>query len=477
MIINKFDQYESYEWVGKFWFPDQEDNKYFGRMTYTPESGIKLKLLNHPKTINPDDHFHTKKRMFAVLDGDERGAMTLMNVFLTGGPITTSPTTMYHKGSAQFALAWPYVDGIEFDKIAVSYDDHLNNVFCPPPKGMRSYLAFAKGKIINAPNEFSISADVNTSGTFILSNDAIDEAIWTLDENASAELKAALQPVFDKHPNAFVNRKKTEFEFIFSRNETDVGLFIDEERKWRAFWELAIDHPISIKHAWVYVNFPDDEGNKRLIRTPLLASAFKPPKRQGSPIGYPMLPLNFDALGGNNFDISTIQDIICNWLNINQETKWQPVIDGLNRVLSSRDELIDGSRFVSLCSEIETFLDLMGEEKANPDRMIELYASDEWNEQFAEIAENKPSSQTFGKWIAKIRNSITHPKTAKMDGNGKYWAIASDPFKLQKVYAFLGGLLIKAVLLSIGINNKAAIDNYIENFIRTRASIFPTEYK
>jgi len=40
-----WDQNSNYEWIGTFWFPDGEKDRFSGKVTYSPEQGIKLKLM------------------------------------------------------------------------------------------------------------------------------------------------------------------------------------------------------------------------------------------------------------------------------------------------------------------------------------------------------------------------------------------------------------------------------------------------
>src|SRR5471032_3271029 len=55
--LKKYDHYQEYEWLGKFWTPDKS-LEFPGKLTYTPENGIRLDFF-YPmagETIAASDH-------------------------------------------------------------------------------------------------------------------------------------------------------------------------------------------------------------------------------------------------------------------------------------------------------------------------------------------------------------------------------------------------------------------------------------
>ena len=152
------------------------------------------------------------------------------------------------------------------------------------------------------------------------------------------------------------------------------------------------------------------------------------------------------------------------------------MIDGMHRVIKSRRKTIDTTKFMSLVSEIETLLDLLGYAVTNIDTLVEHYACDKWKNEFALLSDSRDKNQSIGKWISEIRNTITHPKSASKKSNGKYLPIVQDELKLQKIYAYIGGLYIKAILSYIGGINNDHLEKYIEQLITNRASFYKIEY-
>jgi len=477
MSIKEFDQSKTYEWVGTFWFPDDINKTYAGKLTYTPEQGIRLNLSTPPVTMDFTQDHKSKKIMHAVVDGKERAHLTLINVFLSHSMTRGNPSIDVLKGSVRYIIAKEHLDTHEFDKIAVEYDDHLSQALRFSVDDAKQIILLAKGSSIKTKSDYEIVPDFQSTGTTFSSIEDVDSAFWATNDDAIKDLKKAIEPIREKHKDSLFLRTRIVQRFAFRRKDTSLDDFVQTEQHWRAFWELIIDHPISVTHSWAYVTYESTDAKPRLVGLPLLSSYFKPKKENHKPRHLPSLPLRMGHLTDGKTDLGQASIIINNWLDINDDPKWQPVLDGLKRAISASDEMIDGSQFVSLRSEIETFLDLIGESQATPDQLIKVYASDTWISEFEILTENKPKKETFGQWISHLRDSITHPKTAQKIGKRKYWAEVSDEFKLQKIYAYVSGLLIKAILLHIGIKDHDAIEKFIDQFIKSRASFFPIEFE
>ncbi len=64
------DQNSNYEWIWTFWFPDGEKDRLSGKVTYSPEQGIKLKLMfsgEHGLIHDVNNGFLSKATIFTHL--------------------------------------------------------------------------------------------------------------------------------------------------------------------------------------------------------------------------------------------------------------------------------------------------------------------------------------------------------------------------------------------------------------------------
>ncbi|MDE2759231.1 MAG: hypothetical protein OXH90_02880 [Paracoccaceae bacterium] len=92
------------------------------------------------------------------------------------------------------------------------------------------------------------------------------------------------------------------------------------------------------------------------------------------------------------------------------------------------------------------------------------------------FANCESEDETIGQWFRHVRNAIEHPNSNGDETKEKYLKVARDPFQIQRAYAYLSGLYLKAILLSLGNINEEHIDKYTRKYIRSRASFEPTEY-
>lgn len=175
-------------------------------------------------------------------------------------------------------------------------------------------------------------------------------------------------------------------------------------------------------------------------------------------------------------NLSVIEKPILEWFVISNDEQYKPVLHGIQRALQGKNEMVDTPQYVSLVAEIETFLDLQGEKNKKIDRLIELYADPEGKDGFLELATDKSGNKVIGLWFHEIRNAIVHPKSGREKYKGKYWKGASDPFTIQKAYAHLSGLYLKAILLHLGNINHDHIDKYAKKYIGIRSSHQPIEF-
>lgn len=91
MTTKGLQQDQKYEWVGTFWFADNDTadpEKFVGKVTYSPENGIRLSLFGdfNLKDFNNRPSSISRKLMHGIAQKDGSStAVTLGNIFLSIG--------------------------------------------------------------------------------------------------------------------------------------------------------------------------------------------------------------------------------------------------------------------------------------------------------------------------------------------------------------------------------------------------------
>ncbi len=299
----------------------------------------------------------------------------------------------------------------------------------------------------------------------------MDSIFWVNEKTHLEKIKTAVKSIMEDGDFHLFLRKKDYLVVTFSIENKGLDPFREVEFNWRHLWQFIADQRISIKIARVNIS---DQNHS----FPALLSDGGQQEKGCKASSQNDLPISINSFGEESSDLNLgiIEKTIQKWFRISSDDKYKPVLHGIRRALQNKNKMVDTIYYVSLVAEIETFLDIQGE-KNTVDRLVELYADQDWKDGFMEFGTCKSEKETIGKWFHEIRNVIVHPKSGKKKSGGKYWRVASDPFQLQKAYAHLSGLYLKAILLSLGGINPDHIDEYTRKYILNRASHKPVAFE
>ncbi|EEI27828.1 HEPN domain-containing protein [Corynebacterium glucuronolyticum] len=130
----------SYEWIGLWWLPDEPDIKFYGALTYAPDSGLLLKLNGgfNDWEREPSGYgtilLKMRSEPWRTIHGRSLGkSITLFEgvaIHSTGMPGRATPQYQeIHIGSALFGVHISSIDDQVIEEIAVQHD-HLNTWAC-----------------------------------------------------------------------------------------------------------------------------------------------------------------------------------------------------------------------------------------------------------------------------------------------------------------------------------------------------------
>lgn len=462
---------DKYNWVGTFWLPSDPGVKFSGRASYSPETGIRLSLTTFlENTELAKQRYIAHKTLHAILDVENGTTpITFFNVGLSVGFSLGGISTYSLNGHAQTLVMGELLTEINFDRYEIQYNKQFNNIFFWDHEN--NSISFGKKPAIKLKDSLEVLISANSKGKPIMP-DEFENLFWSFDENEYISLMQQIRPLL-KDKLLFA-RRSVEPGVRFSQNNLSILRFFEIEQNWRRLWRLICDGTIYVESSSLAIKMTGLEFEGKYKVAPFLSGHLLSKNQETTDRIYQELPINFSSFKGASFDLSNTTEYVEKWLTLSNDAKWQPVSQGLERILEARTRFIDSSKYVSLISDIETFLDLVGHPNANVDNLIENYASDKWRQGFQELSGK--IGETPGKWAQEIRNAITHPKAAGRKANGKYWKIASEVSLLHKIYCHLSGLLIKGILSYPEVLAEAHLEGYCEDFIHRRASFEPITY-
>lgn len=464
---------ESYEWTGLFWFPENEENKFSGTVTYSPESGIQIELLT--TNFLSEDNLN-RKLVYGAVTGDVTNSITLINVSLNLGTMHFGQTSVrVISGTAEYLLQGFMVDELTFDSIHIQYEEQLENIFFRPVFRERDILAYENSEI--SPGEgIKISMSLNSQGTGVYSEHDIDTIFWSHNEEKFKEFKASMAKFLEDKSLKLFKRTSLFSTFKIEKPESTLRELCSIEEQWRSFWELLLDQELLSGSIWLKVPY-QREGDDKICTemVPILRNHYKSIKRnkKRSATILQHLAININSFGGPRHALSVVNPAMTWWLQRKNDPSWNPVIYGVTRILKRKRQLAETPHYISLLAEIQTFLNLLNKEPENLDTLINQYATDEWKNSLSEILPLQ--GDTLGKFLSDIRNAIVHPKGADLKYK-RQLPIIQEINLFQKVFAYLAGLYVQAFLQEMGSISDDSIQKYIKQFIDFRGSWHTPEY-
>jgi hypothetical protein len=475
--MTKLDYNESFEWQGAFWFPQKgaEPRRYSGKISYTPQEGIRLSLFDLPsdaQNFKLRDQIAKHTMHGIIQDGSSARIITLLKVHLNCGGIISSFYASRMEGSAQALIMGVHCDAKDIKSIAVEYNNVLQSLFFWDAHS-ETYSYAKESSPIKLQEGESIKLDYGSTGRF-LSHNNVDDVFFSFEKKEFDKFKKEFSPLFEKYKKILLSRNDIVPEIVFKNTSGGIDSLIRLERVWNLFWSLLTEDSIQIIGS--YACKKTKNGTEK---HPLLARNFIGKKARTSSPHLKWWKITRYSFGDKSGDWIQMSPSIEKWLEINASAEWQPIMHVIKKIVE--DGVATPSDYLALVAASETFLDLKGETTAKTevllDKLVAEYSTPEWSKEFEGIAGTQPAQTGYGEWFAGVRHVITHPKSRKAKDKKKYYQLAYDEIELHKAYAGLSSIFVKAVLTHIGNIDAQAIDEYIMRFLKNNASVHYVDWQ
>lgn len=477
MMSVELDYCKNYEWIGTFWMPNKPDKEFSGKVSYSPENGIKISIFN------TDSKRPTNKSILVmhgiIRYGEQTIPITLLEVFLQCSGITMNIVlSEFVTGSVRAVVFGNLLENFVISGLYVDYDDNFYQ-FLSTNKNISSMVKFAQMPVVVDKTRISLEI-VNATANTIYSADDFDDVICSFSAKSNAimnSFKKHIQPFLDKNKYNLLKRLHTNIAIHIKSGYNKFKSYRMLEHKLRLFLEILLDCKININFSWIIV-VKHDKNNKIYHEAyPMLCRDFIPSLgHKHGKLAHDLMPITIkDFLINKDNNLLTIS--INKWLHLYDEPGWHNLITGAEDILHGGRSLINQKDYVMLISYIETLQNLRGKSKNGDINSFVLESlSTQWKTKIKCMLKYlQKQDKNLGNALCEIRNAIVHPK-ARNKNNGKYYAIANHELILQNVYGILAGAFIKGLMIEIYHIPEDKIDKYINNFIQTRSSYKHVKY-
>lgn len=299
----------------------------------------------------------------------------------------------------------------------------------------------------------------------------LEHHVTSLDKDWE-RIKEEISNIPDVRNVDILKRKTSPFLVKFQQENTNFSQLKKKAEYLRSLWELQLDNETNIEEASIAI------GNNS--QKALYSVLFKNQKayriRSGRCKMYPELKINFGKLHSSSENLDSLGKAFNKWFEIkNNYQTWGLISNALNQYMDD-DSFGDPSKYLSIIMAIQAFDAIKNNtHNLNWNSYINHYASISWKENISNLL--NCDANKLGTYFKEIRNVLAHPnKKAKEKNNGRYWEIVSNGFLLQKAYAYLGGLLVKSILLHLYDISEKDVESHVSDMISYRASWTPIEY-
>jgi hypothetical protein len=180
------------DWTGEFFLPNKFDNKFFGKVSFSPEKGIILlyQITDHEPPSESD-------MLYGVIDTGE--PCTLIGKFSpsnSGFSFQNGLGTRNGKNGFYFLVVGVFLDeGELFSEVSFSLTGMQEFFF---PKGRKDLVKYSNKPLFSVKNDYG-QIEVVNNANFGMIGDDITAQIYNENDEALDDLKRAFEEINSKY--------------------------------------------------------------------------------------------------------------------------------------------------------------------------------------------------------------------------------------------------------------------------------------
>lgn len=396
--MKPIDLLSSYEWFGEFWEPRYPQNKFFGVLSYSPETGLLLKCYFG----NTDKILNQPEVMLGVCS--DIGPITLIESLSVGQTFEACIS------SVRLLFNIGFVGGhFDLGKKFLSFNFVVNdlNEFVTPLISAERHLLNQTLASIKIADAFYLNLNSDCRYSFYLNKDKIGSEWFISDKKELMDdLDCALKKICEKYPDSELH-KKISVRYYFSILAKEGGKIFNDFKeianKVTQLFSYFMNQRVEIIGLWVR----DSDQNFPVIRSLRVDSQGIEAIRKKKP--YMTIPITFGKIREN------MQEVFDGWFNF-ISAEFNLLNQVIMRNIWSPYSMDAVQNYVLILAAIEYAHVQFGKPvRRKYDWFVERYFNEEMLTILKETLGSFDGGKTYGERLGKIRDYIVH-YSAKSDG-------------------------------------------------------------
>ncbi len=401
----KYNIFETYETMGRFWFDEAKENKYPGVLKYSPTEGITLEVLCEKKP--PDD----VRRVYGITD--EFKKVTLTEAFFSRGPLLKVERDFdivkLTISARKLLIGLHLSEQGEADIQKVSFSMNQLDEFCFP-QGQKGLDKYIKGDLFQS--SWGSHASISLSQRITHNSSGGLHNFYIENDEFKSELIDKIAEICDKY-NDDIRYKIKDMKYrikIEKKKGAPFNLknFFDEMYSFRTLFFILVIKPVYFQSIFIYVVFDEmEEKGYEILTSPKLDE--KSLKKVQEDLNHYFLPVKFEDIKDNFSDLSQ------NWLNFLKKPYYENLAGLLYimayKVMDVETALFYYTAFMKVIRQWVIGHNKNVQKEEYYDWFINTYASYNIKNKFITIlrkANKDIQVSGIGKELADIRNYIEH---------------------------------------------------------------------
>jgi len=445
--------FDSFEYLGEFWVPNNKSCKFPGIIKYSPVNGITLKTIQ----INRGIDVTSSNRIFGITE--EIGRITLLE------PVQKTKSYIYGKDKISqetymfllLVLGLHIGKKLEIHRSSISFSDL--NEFCYP-QGWKDLDKFDSETIFSCPvtaqtrnlEDITINLGLKKGASgHMLPDDPSDLFVFENgNEKTKEKLNKSINGILSQKKGHVFVKQEISYHFEITSNSSDSYLLSHVQSLSNNLLSMlrlfTFNHDIVLKNFTIY-----DEKLERSYE--VIKSQFVSPEALEKAIAedrtssrtYDWIPVNRESIADN---VEQIINMLFGFLN----QKTDIVCMSLLNHISSRIDPVQ--HFILLLSAIQQWsIQEKGKVKNTEkyDWFIDKYSNNIIKTDIKKLIPMK-KTVSVGQFLSDIRNTIVHPRGVE---SKKYLKDIFSPTLISNINEYLFILLYIALIQKIGVSSKS----------------------
>lgn len=380
------------EWSGEFFLPDDFENRFFGKIAFSPENGVVLSYCIAGLALPSESEL-----LYGVLDtGEQCTLIGKFNPVYSGFSVKNGLSMRKGKAGFRFLVVGKFLAENElFSEVSFSLTGMQEFFF---PKGYKDSIKYSDQPLFTTYTDYG-QIKVGNNANFSMLGKDITAPIYNRNSEALTDLKHAFEEIDSKYENSFF-MLKDEISYMVTI-KTNVESKIEKLYEYITgisnLFAILIYGPvypeiIKLKHVDSQGNPSDSTVYPSMVlerRTSNLC------KKERSHFHMPITNSNID-----------LESVITSWLG--QSQKYTTIVSSLQNETGFRSEHSVHGELVMYATQLESISHFSKVNNTSKyEYPVSQFSTDKVRSSLAQIFSSAGEAD-FGRGIGNLRNEIAH---------------------------------------------------------------------